>query len=424
MKGSGADIFQPESNAGFLTFDGVEVFAQRVFLEVIAYIEDQEANGITYNKISIVGYSLGGLCGRYLIGLMDEKGMFDRYEPFSYTSFATPHVGSYFHKTAPQYGILNFLGSNILGISGNDLFLTKSTVLVDMADPNGKFYRALKKFNHLTLFANTLHDRTVPFFTAYISRKDPFGHRDYLNTVLDPLEAGRDGKLMDQTVIDQWPPMFVNMNKSTYTGFSHTGQDAKPTTEETTMNYVMLIVLPLILPAVAGVTTAMTLVSLKRASDFKQMNYAEKYKEAQKRVKQRRLRLADGKMEKHHPSEDVAEAAVDALDDLLPSENNRHSSHHNVDTKLGSEDLSPRSSTGDGYAGLIEQTPHELNLPSHVTKVIDDLNTLPWEKYAVRLKRMHSHAEIINRRDKPGQGELIVEFFAELMARKMGVVDA
>ena len=40
-----------------------------------------EKQGKKVTKISVIGYSLGGLVARYAIGLLYTKGYFDRMEP-------------------------------------------------------------------------------------------------------------------------------------------------------------------------------------------------------------------------------------------------------------------------------------------------------------------------------------------------------
>ena len=75
-------ILVPKRNSGNFTYDGIEVGAERVMREVeehIAHLKDVE--GLEVSKISIIGYSLGGLVARYVVGLMGHYGWFDRIEP-------------------------------------------------------------------------------------------------------------------------------------------------------------------------------------------------------------------------------------------------------------------------------------------------------------------------------------------------------
>jgi hypothetical protein len=51
-------------------------------------------NGQKIRKLSVIGYSLGGLVARYAIGLLFRKGYFDKLEPVNFTTFVTPHLGA------------------------------------------------------------------------------------------------------------------------------------------------------------------------------------------------------------------------------------------------------------------------------------------------------------------------------------------
>ena len=68
-------------NSGNLTYDGIETGGERVCLEIEEEIEAIRRKGGNVKKISLVGYSLGGLIARYAVGLMHAKGIFDDIEP-------------------------------------------------------------------------------------------------------------------------------------------------------------------------------------------------------------------------------------------------------------------------------------------------------------------------------------------------------
>lgn len=64
-------ILVAKTNADNHTYDGIEVGGERIVYEVeqeIARLEEE--HGTKIKKISIAGYSLGGLVSRYAIGLM------------------------------------------------------------------------------------------------------------------------------------------------------------------------------------------------------------------------------------------------------------------------------------------------------------------------------------------------------------------
>lgn len=68
-------------NSGNHTYDGIELGGERVTREIEDEIEALAAEGKTVTKLSLVGYSLGGLVARYAIGLLYSRGWFDKIEP-------------------------------------------------------------------------------------------------------------------------------------------------------------------------------------------------------------------------------------------------------------------------------------------------------------------------------------------------------
>jgi dienelactone hydrolase len=74
-------VLLPKSNSGNSTYDGIEVGGERVTTEIEAELQELEGKGIHVKKLSVVGYSLGGLVARYAIGLLYHKGWFDKLEP-------------------------------------------------------------------------------------------------------------------------------------------------------------------------------------------------------------------------------------------------------------------------------------------------------------------------------------------------------
>lgn len=96
-------ILVPKSNSDNQTYDGVEVGGERIANEVEQRLAELEKKGQKIKKISITGYSLGGLVARYAIGLMYSSGLFDRIQPINFTTFATPHLVSSLHIPMLSY---------------------------------------------------------------------------------------------------------------------------------------------------------------------------------------------------------------------------------------------------------------------------------------------------------------------------------
>lgn len=69
-----------QRNSGSFTYDGIELGGERVCAEIEEELRTIEATGGKITKLSIVGYSLGGLVSRYAIGLLQAKGILDTVE--------------------------------------------------------------------------------------------------------------------------------------------------------------------------------------------------------------------------------------------------------------------------------------------------------------------------------------------------------
>jgi hypothetical protein len=82
-------------------------------------------------KLSVTGYSLGGLVSRYLIGVLHQRKFFENVTPVNFNTFATPHIG------LPRYpnffsALANSFGPRLLSRTGEQFFA------VDKWSPSGK----------------------------------------------------------------------------------------------------------------------------------------------------------------------------------------------------------------------------------------------------------------------------------------------
>ena len=173
-------ILVAKSNSSSLTYDGIETGAERVTQEIEETINKLEEDGSKIRKISMVGYSLGGLVARYAIGLLHSNGWFDRLEPVNFTTFATPHLGVRTPILGYQSHVWNLLGSRTLSMSGRQLFGidtfrdTGRPLLCVLADASSIFIQALSRFKYRTLYANIINDRSAPYYTTFITKIDPY----------------------------------------------------------------------------------------------------------------------------------------------------------------------------------------------------------------------------------------------------------
>ena len=73
-------ILVVKRNSGSFTYDGIELGGERVCLEIEEELEVIKSRGGNIKKLSIAGYSLGGLVARYAIGLLYARGVLDNLE--------------------------------------------------------------------------------------------------------------------------------------------------------------------------------------------------------------------------------------------------------------------------------------------------------------------------------------------------------
>lgn len=185
-------ILAAKGNTGSFTYDGIELGAERVTHEIEDTLKALERQGKQITKISVIGYSLGGLVARYVVGLLYSRDWFSKIEPINFTTFATPHLGVRTPLLGYHNKLWNLLGSRTLSMSGRQLFTidifrdTKKPLLAVLADPMSIFVQALRKFKNRSLYANITNDRSAPYYTTYISETDPFTKLDAIDIKYNP----------------------------------------------------------------------------------------------------------------------------------------------------------------------------------------------------------------------------------------------
>lgn len=177
--GARLHVLLASTNSENATYDGIDWGAERVVKEIYECVSSLEEKGSTVTKLSITGYSLGGLISRYLIGILRQRGFFDKVTPVNFNTIATPHIGLLkYHSLFSS--LSSTLGPKLLSRTGEQFYCvdkysnTGRPLLQVMADPEFVFYQALASFQHLRIYANAVNDITVPFVTAAIELHDPF----------------------------------------------------------------------------------------------------------------------------------------------------------------------------------------------------------------------------------------------------------
>ncbi|KAL2179299.1 putative serine esterase-domain-containing protein [Thermothelomyces heterothallicus CBS 202.75] len=196
-------ILLAKSNSGSFTYDGIELGGERVCHEIEEELDMIRARGGSIKKLSIVGYSLGGLVARYAIGLLFARGVLDNLECLNFTAFASPFLGVRTPLRGWHNHMWNVLGARTLCTSGRQLFGidkfrdTGKPLLAVLADPSSIFMSGLARFKRHTLYTNIVNDRSAVFYTTGISKTDPFVDltkvrvrylKGYEDVILDPAD--------------------------------------------------------------------------------------------------------------------------------------------------------------------------------------------------------------------------------------------
>jgi hypothetical protein len=110
-------------------------------IQILTHVENLKKNtDETVTKLSVTGYSLGGLVARYVLGVLYQRKFFDTIQPVNFNTFATPHIG------LPRYDsflnkMFRTLGPKLLSRTGGQFYTVdkwspKGRPLIEvMADP-------------------------------------------------------------------------------------------------------------------------------------------------------------------------------------------------------------------------------------------------------------------------------------------------
>ncbi|WVO14739.1 hypothetical protein L204_102377 [Cryptococcus depauperatus] len=197
-------VYLPKNISGARTWDGIDVCAQRVAEEVEGEIDRLFDEGTDVVGFSVMGYSLGGLIARYLIGLLNARqpSFFVRHKPISFSTAATPHLGILKYDTKTNK-IIHAIGKRLFSQTGRQLYCLDHeperegrSLLEIMADPDSIFIHALRLFPRVMLVANGTQDLTVPYPTALISSTDPFADPALIDIHVDDKHIVRSYRMV------------------------------------------------------------------------------------------------------------------------------------------------------------------------------------------------------------------------------------
>lgn len=110
------------------------------YAQVVEEVKHIEEDDQQVTKLSVVGYSLGGLVSRYLVGILHQRKFFDKIAPVNFVTVATPHIGL---VRFPSFRsrMFAYLGPRLLSRTGEQFYAVDKwsasgrPLLEVMADP-------------------------------------------------------------------------------------------------------------------------------------------------------------------------------------------------------------------------------------------------------------------------------------------------
>ncbi|KAK3327530.1 putative serine esterase-domain-containing protein [Cercophora scortea] len=397
-------ILVAKRNSGSFTYDGIELGGERVCVEIEDELQQIERRGGKIKKLSLVGYSLGGLVARYAIGLLHARGILDTLECKNFTAIASPFLGVRSPLRGWANNTFNVLGARTLCMSGRQLFGidkfrdTGKPIITVLSDPNSIFMTGLARFQRHTLYANIVNDRSAPYFTTAIAKTDPFTDLTrikanfvpgYEDVILDPLNP----------VTHLPPPQ----------------DDPEPVSlQKWASNLPFYLALTVFVPV--GVVAFL-------------LNSAIQTVRSSRRVKQHESGLAGINPESYRVNlwiNEIREAVEDAYENI----NNAHEPEYLAASSSASDD-DDTAAEGDAalaYGGHSDDDDGDhrpasqgilalerkmsraeeptLALAPYQFEAIRALDTLKWRKYPVWIHKVsHSHAAILVRKEKDSFSE-------------------
>lgn len=403
------NILVAKSNSGTYTYDGIETGGERVTLEIESLLQELEKDGALPAKLSIVGYSLGGLIARYAIGLLHSKGWFERIQPVNFTTFATPHLGVRTPLRGYHSQLWNAFGSRTLSASGRQLFTidtfrdTKRPILSLLADPDSVFIRALSLFKNRALYANIINDRSAPYHTTAITATDPFVNLDvikiryldsYSPNILDPDHAVTPKPAQDP--------------QSLYARLTSSSQS-------------ILTRIPLYTAIIAIIPIATVAWTINSGIQSFRSNKRIQLHEQGKGLDSYRIPLLTNGGSTARSAVSGAFRRMNSTQgqDYLPessSDEEDSTTKHNSSNGAAPEDEEPGSPLELKRTSSRKADFPTLALSEEQFEMIRHLDTVGWRKYPVHIQNHgHTHAAIIVRMEKPGfdEGRVVVRHWLD-----------
>ena len=399
-------ILIAKSNSGNFTYDGIETGAERVTHEIEETIATLERDGSKIKKISMLGYSLGGLVARYSIGLLHSNGWFDRLEPINFTTFASPHIGVRTPILGYQSHLWNLFGSRTLSMSGKQLFGddvfrdTDRPILCVLADPSSIFMQALLRFKHRTLYANIINDRSAPYYTTFISKIDPYINLDSIN--INYVEG------YAPNIIDPANPVFLKPEAPPPTVLGQIAGSGQSLLNNVPFYAAMSLLVPL------GATAYLINAGIQ---SVRSQNRIKLHESGQAGVGLGNYRIP--------LMIENARSAVEGTFGSMSSSNLKYHAAGTDATSDSSSDFHDEKSivNGQSSSANLKRTPSSaqpkfpaLNLSPDQLEMIENLDKAGFKKYAVHIQNVrHTHAAIVVRTDarRFDEGKIVIKHWLD-----------
>ncbi|KOG96568.1 Lipid droplet phospholipase 1 [Saccharomyces pastorianus] len=403
--------FLPKQNAMFKTFDGIEIIGYRTLIEVCEFIRDYKDGKIT--KISIMGYSQGGLVARFMIGKMltEFRELFEDIEPQLFITMATPHLGVEFYNPmgttykSVLFATLRAFGSTILGKSGRELFIKNSNNDILVRLSQDEYLEALSRFKWRLAFANVKNDRTVAFYTAFITDCDPF--IDYENKLMYTFEEKIPGSDYSGIL-----PKIVDLNALNVNSHAPT----KPTKTYKKWPTIILIVFVatfFVFPVALIMNGLGTAYSHIVTCKYRKMMSNGAFHTAV------RGKLGLTEQLKGY----VADAYGSILNSALDTDTNNEASNSSAvnEEELPWKEFVEKYSTMND--GAWKTGFKKLPFDDSRRTILENLNQLKWIRVPIYIKAVNAHGVIVARRgldeNTAATGKACVEFTGQLLAYLM-----
>ncbi|KAF9111652.1 hypothetical protein BGX27_004632 [Mortierella sp. AM989] len=370
-------------------------------------------------QFSYIGYSLGGLIGRFLLGLLEMEKFFDPVdqggrgiEPTYFITMATPHLGIRQPSETTWSKVFNFLSSRMLSRTGEQMqlvddYVDRKPLLLVMSEPDSIFVQALSRFKRRAIYCNIKNDRSVPFWTASFSDADPFSELEAMeiqyNTGYSSLIES-----FEHHDIDTLARLKQEREESLKT-ISFTKRTSQRIASVPWKKYALFGILgPFLIPLwIAFATTTISYQGMNSRKRTKNMVLASKVLQ---RIRQRSSttkldRYRDDDDNSHNEERDYTHEEEETTVANAADVQDSKEEHVVVTVVKGStsSSSSSTSSSGDESSTVVSYSFPDLKsvrplplLPVQV-EISRNLNKVEWKKNIVHIEGWNAHASIVVR---------------------------